>query len=87
LMPIVHAEGDYFAPLQVDDEIEIFPTLSRIGTTSFTISARFVKASQDVGKVSIVHVVIDKRSKRPLPIPEELRLILNKLPQHQTASL
>jgi len=87
LMPIVHAEGDYFAPLQVGDEIEIFPALSRLGTSSFTVSARFMKKGGEVGKVSIVHVAVDKSSKRSIPIPEPLRKVLSKLPQVETASL
>ena len=87
LMPIVHAEGDYFAPLEVGDKIEIFPTLAKIGTSSFSIHFRFVKQDQEVGKVSIVHVVVDKKTRKSVPMPDSLREILHKLPELQSVPL
>src|ERR1700735_4955363 len=37
LMPIVHAEGDYFAPLIVGDELEISLRVLKLGTSSVTL--------------------------------------------------
>jgi len=34
LLPIVHTEGDFFAPLTLGDQIEVHLSFSKIGTTS-----------------------------------------------------
>ncbi|MCP4230941.1 MAG: acyl-CoA thioesterase, partial [bacterium] len=36
IMPVVHAETSYRAPLRVSDKIVIKLTIAKIGTTSFT---------------------------------------------------
>jgi 1,4-dihydroxy-2-naphthoyl-CoA hydrolase len=78
LMPIVHAEGDYFAPLTVGDKLEISIKVIKLGTTSVTLEFLFRDPERklDVGKVQIVHAVIDKVSRNPIPIPDFLRTIL-----------
>ena len=78
LMPIVHAEGDYFAPLIVGDELEISLKVAKLGTSSVTLECSFYDPHRkmDVGKVRIVHVVVDKEKRIPLPIPNFLRMIL-----------
>lgn len=79
LMPIVHAKGDYMAPLRVGDNLEIFPRLERFGTSSFTIHYRFQKGKDEVGKVSLVHATVSKETFKSIPIPEELHTLLRNL--------
>jgi len=81
LIPIVHAEGDYLAPLLVDDEIEVHLSVSRIGTSSFTLAYLLHKKNSPVGKVSIVHTSISKASQKSIPLPEIVLKILNSLPR------
>lgn len=78
LMPIVHARGDYFAPVTVGDELEILLKVVKVGTSSVTLEFFFRDAGRkiDVGKVQIVHVVIEKEKRNPVPIPDFLRVIL-----------
>ncbi len=78
LMPIVHAEGDYFAPLVVGDELEISLKVVKLGTSSITLESVFHDPYRKipVGKVQIVHVVIDKEKRSPVPIPDFLRTML-----------
>lgn len=76
LMPIAHAEADYMAPLRVGDNLEIFPKLERLGTSSFTISYRFQKGKDEVGNVSLVHVTVSKETLKSISIPEELHSLL-----------
>jgi 1,4-dihydroxy-2-naphthoyl-CoA hydrolase len=78
LMPIVHARGDFFAPVTVGDELEILLKVVKLGTSSMTLEFSFRDAGRkiDVGKVQIVHVVIEKEKRNPVPIPDFLRLIL-----------
>lgn len=78
LMPIVHAEADYFQPLFVGDEVEIALSVARMGETSLTFSYRFFDPVRnlEVGKVSIVHVAVSKESRLPILIPRELLQML-----------
>ena len=39
-LPIVHAEADYYQPLNVGDVIEIAMSVTKIGKTSFTLDTR-----------------------------------------------
>jgi YbgC/YbaW family acyl-CoA thioester hydrolase len=78
LMPVVHAEGDYFAPLRVGDELEISLKVAKLGVSSVTLEFSFRDPDRklDVGKVQLVHVIIEKESRSPVPIPDFLRSIL-----------
>jgi YbgC/YbaW family acyl-CoA thioester hydrolase len=78
LIPVVHAEADYFAPLVVGDNLEIAMEVSQIGSSSITLRYTIFDPGRriEVGKVQIVHVVIDKETKRPVPIPDFLRSVL-----------
>ena len=78
LMPVVHAEGDYLAPVLVNDTLQIQMGVAEIGTSSFTLTfvLHDVERKIDVGKVKIVHVVIDKEKKNAVPIPDFFRSVL-----------
>lgn len=78
LMPIAHAEADYLAPLSAGDELEIAMKVLKLGTSSVTLEFSFHDPNRkfDVGKVQIVHVVIDKEKRSPVAIPDFLRAIL-----------
>ncbi len=78
LMPIVHAEGDYFTSLTVGDALEISLQVVKLGTSSVTLEFSFRDPDRkfDVGKVQVVHAVIEKESRNPVPIPDFLRSIL-----------
>jgi 1,4-dihydroxy-2-naphthoyl-CoA hydrolase len=82
LMPVVHAEADYFAPLEVGDELEISLVVEQLGTSSITFSYRFFDSSRqlEVGQVKIVHVTMERQSKKAVPIPDFLRTILEAVP-------
>jgi 1,4-dihydroxy-2-naphthoyl-CoA hydrolase len=78
LMPIVHAEADYFAPLTVGDALEISLKVVKLGTSSVTLefSFRSPECKFEIGKVQIVHVVIEKEKRNSVPIPDFFRTIL-----------
>ena len=79
LLPIVHAEADYFSPLTVGDEVEITLSVKTIGTTSFTLHYRLYKTEQEVGTVTLIHVAISKADKQPIPIPSTVLEFLKTL--------
>ena len=78
LMPIVHAEADYLVPLVVGDELEISLKVVKLGTSSVTLESHFHDPQRkiSVGKVQIVHVVVDKEKRSSVPIPDFLRRLL-----------
>ena len=78
LMPIVHAEADYKAPLRVGDRIEIGIAVEKIGTTSFTTNFRLMKEGVLVGTVKLVHVTVAKTSNEPIAIPKSLLDLLSQ---------
>lgn len=81
LMPIVHAEADYFSSLEMEDLVEIAVKLERIGRTSFTLHYQFSKPEDAaiVGTASIVHVTISKETKTKIPLPHKLITLLQGL--------
>ncbi len=78
LLPVVHAEADYLSPLMVGDVLEINMQVSKIGSSSVTLEYTFFDLTRraDAGKAQIVHVVVDKETRRPTPIPDFLRSLL-----------
>lgn len=76
---IVHAEADYFLPVFVGDRLEIHLHIEHIGTTSFSIKYRIFKSDQTlVGLAKTVHVVLDKKTQKKIPLPNKLKLILER---------
>lgn len=76
LLPIVHTEGDFFAPLTLGDQVEVHLSFSRIGTTSITHSSELFKQGHKVGTASIVHVVYCPNKGEAIPIPRELKTLI-----------
>lgn len=81
-LPIVHAEADYKAPLFVGDKITITVRVVNIGRTSFTLSYQLLtqKSKKLVGTAQTVHVAVDKKTERKIPLPARLRQALKKAP-------
>jgi 1,4-dihydroxy-2-naphthoyl-CoA hydrolase len=79
-MPIVHAEADYNKPLCVSDMITIKLHLRDIGNSSFTIEY-FIHTDNGecVATVKTSHVVKDKGSNKPTPLPAVLRKKLQSI--------
>lgn len=79
LLPVVHAEADYLAPVMVGDELDIYLTVQTVGTKSVTLSYRFVdhKRKLDVGTAKIIHVTVDKETRTSVPIPDFLRTVFS----------
>ena len=73
-LPIVHAESDYKAPLFVGDHLIITVTVGHIGHTSF--SFEYVirnRKKMIVGTAKTVHVTINKKTRKKIPLPKEIR--------------
>jgi 1,4-dihydroxy-2-naphthoyl-CoA hydrolase len=76
---IVHAEADYKATLRVGDKLEVHLTVENVGNSSFTIEYKIYKKNAILaGTAKTVHVTLDAKSRKKIPIPVELRKILEK---------
>jgi len=76
LLPIVHAEADFKAPLRVGDAIDIRVTVERLGQGSFTLAYDFVQATGDVAATArTVHAAMAPGG-GAMALPEELRAAL-----------
>lgn len=75
---IVHAEADYYKPLQIGDQLEIHLIIEKIGTTSFTIRYDIFSEQTLVGRAKTVHVTLHGKKREKIPIPLKLRQKLKK---------
>lgn len=71
--PRVRVECEYRAALTFDDELEIHVTVTRVGTTSYTLGFAAMKAGVMAANGSIVVVCIGRQQGRAQAIPEVLR--------------
>lgn len=81
LMPIVHVEADYSAPIRVGDVLTITLEVARQGTSSFTLEYRLrhKQTQVEAGRVQIVHVTVSKETCTTIPLPEELQKLLREI--------
>lgn len=79
-LPVVHAEADYTAPIQVGDTLQIQVSADAIGETSYKILYRFLKGPDvAVGSAQTVHVCIDLKTRRKKKLPDPIRAALKKI--------
>jgi acyl-CoA thioester hydrolase len=66
---------DYLAPARLDDLIEAFVRISRIGTTSVVYECAAYRLPEETLMVTPTRtlVLVDHETRRPTPIPEKLR--------------
>ena len=80
MLPIVHAECDYAAPLRLGDRVSIDASVERVGTRSFTIAYAFFRQDGTAcGRASTVHACVSNETGRSVPLPDELRTALDAI--------
>lgn len=81
IIPIVHAEADFFSPIFPGDKINVQMITTRIGKTSFTLSftCKNSLTGEEVGTAEIVHVAVDKKLREKILIPTGFAEYLRKL--------
>ena len=77
-LPIVHAESDYKAPVFVGDKIAIAIKVGHIGNTSFSFEYTLKRGKTLVGTAKTVHVTINQKTRKKIPLPPALRKALAK---------
>jgi YbgC/YbaW family acyl-CoA thioester hydrolase len=82
LAPLAHAEAEYVHPLKFGDSAVVEIVRARIGTSSLRVGYRIVLAGTStvctVGQT--VHVMVDRETFRPMPVPEPVRRAFATIP-------
>jgi YbgC/YbaW family acyl-CoA thioester hydrolase len=79
LIPIAHSEADYRTPIRHGERITIRVEVTRVGRASFTLAYRVTGpgGTGDIrADVKTVHAFVSKASMKPIPIPDDLRVLL-----------
>jgi YbgC/YbaW family acyl-CoA thioester hydrolase len=79
-VPTVHLAADFRAPLRYGDTCLVRVTVARLGRTSVTFRHQLVRASDGVECAEVEHVVAvaDLASLRAIPIPDDVRALLER---------
>jgi 1,4-dihydroxy-2-naphthoyl-CoA hydrolase len=76
-LPLVHSSADFLQPVRHGDTLHIHVRIERIGDTSFTVDYLFVTdQGMQAARMQTRHVLINPEDRRPLALPEPLRLAL-----------
>jgi len=77
---IVHASADFRSPARFDDVLVVHARISKFGTTSFTFEFAITHKGENrlVAEGRTVHVILDEKSWRPVPVPESFRAVVRK---------
>lgn len=71
---IVHASADFKTPGRFDEVLVVHARVCEIGRTSFTFEFRVDRPDGSlVATGRSVHVAVDQKTLRPVPVPDELR--------------
>jgi 1,4-dihydroxy-2-naphthoyl-CoA hydrolase len=76
ILPIVHAETDFFEPLRVGDRVAIKLSIKNKGTSSFRLSHKIYKGDKLAGSGETVHVSIDRNTGKKIALPGEVLDVL-----------
>ena len=79
LIPIAHSEADYRKPIRHGERITIRLVVARLGRASFSLAYRIAGPGgvDDVrAEVRTVHAFVAKDTMKPIPIPDDLRVLL-----------
>jgi len=81
IIPVVHAESDYRVPLWAGEEVQVRLWVHKLQRRSFTIAYELRRADDALScTVQTVHAVVDKTSRRAIPLPQEIREALETRP-------
>ena len=73
MMPLVHSEADYAAPMRISDRLVVELRVERLGASSITFAYR-ITGEDGVARAQLrlVHACISRADFRKRPLPESL---------------
>lgn len=74
MMPLVHAESDYAAPIVLGQDLRIELRIAHLGKTSVVFAYRIVGEPDNVerARVKLVHACVEREGFRKRPLPQPL---------------
>ncbi|HYF17809.1 MAG TPA: thioesterase family protein [Ramlibacter sp.] len=78
---VIETQCNYFAPLAFPQDVEAGLRVAKLGTSSVRYEVGLFAAggADTAAKGHFVHVYVDRHSRRPVPLPAELRAVLEEL--------
>lgn len=78
---VVESQCHFFAPVAYPDELVGALRVDRLGTTSVTYGHALFAPGEPLAaaQATIVHVFVDRATRRPSPLPPRLRAALERL--------
>ncbi len=80
--PFILAEATcrYLSPARVGETLRVYMRLARIGITSFDLEYLILERDdrRPIAAGRTVQVAFDYRTRRPIPVPEEVRALLER---------
>ncbi len=81
-VPIIHTEGEYLLPLKPGNEVTIEVIVSRLKESSFELSYACKNIDGEItNQVKTVHIFVDRKKWKKMPIVDEVR---SGLQRHST---
>ena len=77
-MVVAEANVRFFAPLHFDDEVELIVIVTNLGTTSTTTIVAVERDGTPHAEVMLRHVVVDPETRQKAPIPDALKVGLER---------
>lgn len=72
--PLRRAEADFLLPMRPAETFNIRTIVEKLGTTSVTFLVEFSDMNgRPAARIRTTHVLIDRNSGRPVPLPEPIR--------------
>lgn len=81
LFPIVHAEANYYLPLRVKDELNIFLFCEKVGTKSVQFYLEFYLDSKLAADMRLVQVLMDSSKMQSIPLTKGIQNLFETLPK------
>ena len=73
VLPVVHCQSDFVKPLGLNDSVEVVIKNITTGTTSITLDYIINKDDTQVGSATTVHVCIDNKTGKSMPVPQKFK--------------
>lgn len=77
MLPVVHAECDYSAPLITGDRVRVSVDIEEVRSRRFTVRYTVQGPERSAGSGRTVHVAVDMQTRRAIALPDALRRVLN----------
>jgi acyl-CoA thioester hydrolase len=78
---VIETQCNYFSPLAFPQTVDVGIRVARLGSSSvrYEVGLFAADAPLTAAKGHFIHVYVDKKSRRPVPLPSELKSVLETL--------